>query len=218
MLVVDDDASLCALLCRLLGRAGIDVRVACTGLDALNALERLCVEGVILDLGLPDTDGLSLLSEVRRRWSNVPVVVLTGRDGSEHTVAALNAGADDYVLKPFNTDEFLARVQAVLRRAAPSDLLRAADLVLDLRRREVQRGDALIKLTETECRVLALFMAGAGRTVSKEELASVVWGHKFCNNSDTYRAFVRLIRKKLNVPGRGPAIRTVRGEGYTIDA
>ena len=168
---------------------------------------------VILDLGLPGRDGIEVLSAIRDRTQSLPVIVLTGRDGVEPTLAGFEHGADDYVTKPFSFDELLARIRARLRTTAPeSTVLRAGDLALDLRTRRVRVAERVIELTAREFALVEAFLRHPDQVLSREQLLDRVWGYDFDPGSNVVDVYIRYLRRKLGAE----VIETVRGMGYRL--
>ena len=212
ILVVDDDAPIRRMLDRTLSAAGYAVATAADGGEALAAVERSTPDLVVLDVGLPGVDGLSVSRRLRAKGLAVPVLLLTARDSVPDRVAGLDAGADDYLVKPFATEELLARIRALLRRGkAPEELLAFADLTLDPVTRAAQRGGSTLALSEREVDLLALLLRNARRVVPREQAINEIWrGDASANVVDRY---VSNLRRKLGEP---PLIETVRGVGFII--
>ena len=212
ILVVDDDAPIRRMLDRTLSAAGYAVATAADGGEALAAVERSTPDLVVLDVGLPGVDGLSVSRRLRARGLAVPVLLLTARDSVPDRVAGLDAGADDYLVKPFATEELLARIRALLRRGkSPEELLAFADLTLDPVTRAAQRGGSTLALSEREVDLLALLLRNARRVVPRERAINEIWhGDATANVVDRY---VSNLRRKLGEP---PLIETVRGVGFII--
>ncbi len=212
ILVVDDDAPIRRMLDRTLSAEGYAVETAADGGEALAAVERSTPDLVVLDVGLPGVDGLAVSRRLRAKGLAVPVLLLTARDSVPDRVAGLDAGADDYLVKPFATEELLARVRALLRRGkSPEELLAFADLTLDPATRAAQRGGASLTLSEREADLLALLLRNARRVVPREQAISEIWqGDATANVVDRY---VSNLRRKLGDP---PLIDTVRGVGFII--
>jgi two-component system response regulator MprA len=212
ILVVDDDAPIRRMLDRTLSSEGYAVESAADGGEALAAVERSTPDLIVLDVGLPGIDGLSVSKRLRAKGLAVPVLLLTARDAVADRVAGLDAGADDYLVKPFATEELLARVRALLRRGkAPEELLGFADLTLDVTTRVAQRGDAAMPLSEREADLLALLLRNARRVVPREQAIAEIWqGDANANVVDRY---VSNLRRKLGEP---QLIETVRGVGFVI--
>ena len=212
ILVVDDDAPIRRMLDRTLSAEGYAVATAADGGEALAAVERSTPDLVVLDVGLPGVDGLSVSRRLRAKGLAVPVLLLTARDSVPDRVAGLDAGADDYLVKPFATEELLARIRALLRRGkAPEELLAFADLTLDPVTRAAQRGGSALALSEREVDLLALLMRNARRVVPREQAINEIWrGDASANVVDRY---VSNLRRKLGEPA---LIDTVRGVGFII--
>jgi two-component system response regulator MprA len=211
-LVVDEDAPIRRMLDRTLSAEGYAVATAADGGEALASVERSAPDLVVLDVGLPGVDGLSVSRRLRAKGLAVPVLLLTARDSVPDRVAGLDAGADDYLVKPFATEELLARVRALLRRGkAPEELLAFADLTLDPVTRGAQRGGSTLALSEREVDLLALLLRNARRVVPREQAINEIWqGDASANVVDRY---VSNLRRKLGEP---PLIETVRGVGFII--
>jgi len=216
VLVVEDEAALARQVDLALGDALFVVDVAADGETAefMGATEPY--DAVVLDLGLPKMDGISVLKAWRAQGVDVPVLILTARSGWNEKVEGLNAGADDYLAKPFRMEELIARLKALIRRAKgrASPLVAVGDVVLDSRTDKVTVGGAAVPLTAQEYRVLSYLLHNSGRTVSRGELTEHIYAQDFDRDSNTIEVFVGRLRKKL------PAglITTVRGLGYRIDA
>ena len=219
ILVVEDSAQMLALLERMLAAHGYDVLLARDGDAGLQtALERR-PDLVILDIGLPKRSGLQVAEELRRRAFQPPVLMLTARDTVSDKVSGLDAGADDYLAKPFDNDELLARVKALLRRATmrASDLtLRVADLTLDPIAREVTRAGRKLALTQTEYALLEFLMRNAGRPVTREEITQHVWKQPFDPSTNIVDVYVNYLRKKIDDGRKVKLLQTVRGVGYVL--
>jgi two-component system response regulator MprA len=212
ILVVDDDAPIRRMLDRTLSAVGYAGATAADGGEALAAVERSTPDLVVLDVGLPGVDGLSVSRRLRAKGLSVPVLLLTARDSVPDRVAGLDAGADDYLVKPFATEELLARIRALLRRGkSPEELLAFADLTLDPLTRAAQRGGSTLALSEREVDLLALLLRNARRVVPREQAINEIWhGDATANVVDRY---VSNLRRKLGEP---PLIETVRGVGFII--
>jgi two-component system response regulator MprA len=212
ILVVDDDAPIRRMLDRTLSAEGYAVETATDGGEALAAVERSTPDLVVLDVGLPGVDGLSVSRRLRAKGLAVPVLLLTARDSVPDRVAGLDAGADDYLVKPFATEELLARVRALLRRGkTPGELLAFGDLTLDPATRMAQRGGAGLLLSEREADLLALLLRNARRVVTREQAINEIWeGDATVNVVDRY---VSNLRRKLGEPA---LIETVRGVGFIV--
>jgi DNA-binding response OmpR family regulator len=221
ILTIEDEPQLLALLGRLLTEAGFAVRGAATGTDGLHLALDLRPDLVVLDVGLPDRSGFEVATELRRRAVRVPILMLTARDTVHDKVEGLGAGADDYLAKPFDASELVARVRALLRRAALREdelRIRVADIELDTVARRVTRGGSEIGLTATEYALLEYLMRNAGREVSREMIAANVWKQPLDPESNIVDVYITYLRKKLDVDGRPKLLHTVRGVGYVLRA
>jgi two-component system, OmpR family, response regulator len=214
VLLVEDDATLRAQLGASLREAGYAVDEADNGRDALHLGQTESLDAVVLDLGLPLLDGLSVLRRWREGGRLVPVLILTARDGWHEKVAGIDAGADDYLTKPFHMEELLARVRALIRRAQglASPLLRCGELTLDTRSSRVTLGGQPVSLTSHEFRLLAYLMHRPGSVVSRSELTEHLYAQDFDRDSNTIEVFVGRLRRKLPPE----TIETVRGLGYRL--
>jgi two-component system, OmpR family, response regulator len=214
LLVVEDEARIASFLLKGLRAHGYAVQVAHTGRDGLRLADDLHPDGVILDLGLPDIDGIDVLRQLRRRHPALPVLVLTARDQVRDKVEGLDLGADDYLTKPFAFDELLARLRARLRPrdAVEAGVLRAGEVALDLHTRRARVGDREFDLTAREFALLETFLRHPGQVLSREQVLSQVWGMDFDPESNVVDVYVRYLRRKL---GEG-VIETVRGMGYRL--
>ena len=223
VLVVDDEPNITELVSIGLRYEGFDVSSAHDGRGALRAVRELKPELVILDVTMPDIDGLEVVRRMRAENIWMPVIFLTARDAVGDKIAGLTVGGDDYIAKPFSLDELVARVRAMVRRnhlaarREESGVLRYADLVLDEDRLEVSRGSRLISLTPTEFRLLRFLMLNAGRVLSKAQILDHVWQYDFGGDGNVVETFISYLRKKIDVE-EPPLIQTVRGFGYTLRA
>ncbi len=218
ILVVEDDSQIADLLRRGLIYEGYSVEVAGDGLDALIAARDRPPNLVLLDLMLPGLDGLTVCKRLRAA-NDVPILILTARDAVPDRVKGLDAGADDYVVKPFNFDELLARIRAQLRRRAPAadqEVLRFADLSLNPNTHEVFHGGRKIELTTREFEVLLLFMQHPRQVITRDLLYERIWGYDFGGESNIIEVYVRYLRSKLEEGGAARLIQTVRGVGYAL--
>ncbi len=219
ILVVDDDPALRAALDRALKLEGYRVSFAHDGRQALQLMTGGSQDAVILDLGLPLMDGVEVCRRVRERGDRTPVLMLTARDAVTDRVEGLDAGADDYLVKPFALDELLARLRALLRRtsATPTEeILKFGDVVLDLQTMEVRRAHRDLQLTRTEFRLLELFMRNPRVVLSRSRIFEEVWGYDFGASSNALEVYVSYLRRKLEAEGEARLIHTVRGVGYTL--
>jgi len=200
ILVVDDEPQLLRALATNLRARGYEVDQAATGEAALMLAASNHPDLVVLDLGLPGIDGLEVIAGLRG-WNSVPIVVLSVREREADKVSALDAGADDYVTKPFGMDELLARMRAALRRASPGDTEEAVvttpDFVVDLAAKRVRRGDAEVKLTPTEWEIVEMLVRNSGRLVSQRQLLQAVWGPRYEKETNYLRVYLAQIRRKL---------------------
>jgi two-component system, OmpR family, response regulator MprA len=219
VLVVDDDQDVRESLRRALGYAGYKVATAANGADALQAVARSPVDLIILDVLMPMLDGLGACQALRHRGDDTPVLVLTARDAVDDRVAGLDAGADDYLVKPFALRELLARVNALLRRTQPPrDVLGYADLTLDLTARSARRGSAELGLTKIEFSLLELLVRNAEQVLSYDVITDRVWGYGEAPASNALQVFVTFLRRKLEANGRQRLVHNVRGVGYVLRA
>jgi len=218
--VVDDDAAVRESLGRALRLEGYEVELAADGAEALERLEGdgTGVDLVVLDVLMPNVDGLEVCRRLRRGGSRLPVLMLTARDEVADRVAGLDAGADDYVVKPFALAELLARVRALLRRSAEEavDTLHFGDLELDPATREVRRGDELIELTRTEFALLELFMLNPRQVLTRSIIFERVWGYDFGFGSNSLDVYIGYLRRKTEAGGKPRLIQTIRGVGYAL--
>jgi DNA-binding response OmpR family regulator len=214
LLIAEDDPMLGAGLKRALERAGYAADWAQTGEEAIAAAAAESYALILLDLGLPDTSGLEALREIRRRRQTLPIIIVTAQDRAEQKVEGLDAGANDYVVKPFDLEELLARIRAQVRShdRRTSDQLVAHDVVLDLAARTVARGGAPVSLTAKEFKVLSVLMRRIGQFVSKAELEAALYDSEAEVESNTIETAVYALRRKLG----SELILTARGLGYTI--
>ena len=220
LLVVDDDRALRDTLSRALRLAGYEVRLAESGSDALAEVGSGVPDAVVLDIGLPDIDGLDVCRILRRDGNRVPILMLTARDAVSDRIDGLDAGADDYLVKPFDIDELKARLRALLRRSgAEGDLdggLTFGDLRLDPARHGVSVGDTFVELTRTEYQLLELLMLNPRRVLPHSVIYDRVWGYDFGPTSNALRVYVGYLRRKLEEAGTTVVIHTVRGVGYAL--
>ncbi|RFU37863.1 DNA-binding response regulator [Actinomadura logoneensis] len=221
VLVVDDEPDLTDVLGRVLAQEGWQVRTAADGAGAIAVAREFRPDAVVLDVMLPDIDGLSVLRELRAASPEVCVLFLTARDAVEDRVAGITAGGDDYVTKPFSLEELLARLRGLLRRAgltrraAASALLTVGGLSMDEDAREVTRDGEVVELTPTEFELLRFLMRNPRRVLSKEQILDRVWSYDFGGRAHVVELYVSYLRKKIDA-GRTPMIHTVRGVGYVL--
>jgi two-component system response regulator MprA len=220
LIVVDDDRALRDVLRRALSLAGYDVRLAESGAGALSEIAASQPDAVVLDIGLPDINGLEVCRLLRREGNRVPVLMLTARDAVSDRIDGLDAGADDYLVKPFDIDELKARLRALLRRSgADNDAdggLSFDGLRLDAGRHGVVVGEKFIELTRTEYELLELLMLNPRRVLPHSLIYDRVWGYDFGPTSNALRVYIGYLRRKLEDAGAGPVIHTVRGVGYAL--
>ena len=219
--VVDDEDSLTELLSMALRYEGWDVRLASDGQRALTTIREFRPDVVVLDIMLPDLDGLTVLSRLRADGIQVPILFLTAKDSVDDRVAGLTVGGDDYVTKPFSLEELVARLRALLRRsslavtASEGSLLEVGDLTLDEDSYEVARGGVPIELTATEFELLRFLMRNPRRVLSKAQILDRVWSYDFGGRSSVVEIYISYLRKKVDSLG-APMIHTVRGFGYVL--
>jgi two-component system response regulator MprA len=221
ILVVDDERAVRESLRRALELEGYDIELASDGNDALATLNEDDVQpdAVILDVLMPGVDGLEVCRRLRAEGNRVPVLMLTARDEVENRVAGLDAGADDYVTKPFALEELLARIRALLRRTTDGEggeVLGFADLQLDLGTREVRRGGRPIELTRTEFALLELFLRNPRQVLTRSIIFERVWGYDFGFASNSLDVYIGYLRRKTESGGEPRLIHTVRGVGYAL--
>jgi two-component system, OmpR family, response regulator MprA len=224
VMVVEDEPLIAEVVARALEREGLTVDVVGDGEAALRAVRAEPYDLIVLDLLLPVRGGLEVCREIRLTDGQTPIIMLTARDALEEKVLGLDSGADDYVTKPFQLEELLARIRSLLRRARPAQgtrthlpsRLETAGLALDGDAREVRFNGQLIMLTDTEFRLLEHLMRRAGAVCRRQELLEQVWGYSFDPGSNVVDVFIRRLRHKLDAAGCPPRIETVRGTGYRL--
>jgi DNA-binding response OmpR family regulator len=216
ILIVEDDKSIARLLEMELGRRGYSARSAHDGEVGLEAVGRFRPDAIVLDILLPKLDGVGVLRRLRRDGDATPVVMLTARDATLDKVHGLKSGADDYLAKPFDTEELVARLEAVLRRVQGEEVLRVGDLEINTATREVTRGDRDIELTAREYSLLEFLAKNPRRVMSREVLLSRVWEQDAGVMTNVVDVYVGYLRKKVDAPGEGRMIQTVRGVGYSM--
>ncbi|MFF4330347.1 response regulator transcription factor [Streptomyces sp. NPDC048387] len=228
ILVVDDEPAVREALRRSLAFEGYDVRTAVDGIDALDQAASYAPELIVLDIQMPRMDGLTAARRLRASGSLTPILMLTARDTVGDRVTGLDAGADDYLVKPFELDELFARVRALLRRssyASPAagparheDVLTFADLRMDVATREVTRGGRPVELTRTEFTLLEMFLAHPRQVLTREQILKTVWGFDFEPSSNSLDVYVMYLRRKTEAGGEPRLVHTVRGVGYVLRA
>ena len=220
VLVVDDDRSLRDALRRALSLAGYEVELAEGGQHGLTQIATTMPDAVVLDIGMPDIDGLEVCRRLRQAGNRVPVLMLTARDAIEDRIDGLDAGADDYLVKPFDVGELKARLRALARRAGAGsgdpDAISFEELELDTSRHGVKVGDNFVELTRTEFQLLELLMLNPRRVLAPSVIYDRVWGYDFGPESNALRVYVGYLRRKLEEAGSRPLIHTVRGVGYVL--
>ena len=220
ILVVDDERAVRESLRRALELEGYDVELAADGQEALDLLESESTEpdALVLDVLMPQVDGLEVCRRLRLAGSQLPVLMLTARAEVETRVEGLDAGADDYVTKPFALEELLARLRALLRRTADGsgETLRFADLELDPKTRDVTRGGEPIELTRTEFALLELFLLNPRQVLTRSLIFERVWGYDFGASSNSLDVYIGYLRRKTEAGGKPRLIQTVRGVGYAL--
>jgi DNA-binding response OmpR family regulator len=219
LLVIEDDRALAAALRDGLSAQGFAIDIGSRVAEARAAMALASYDGIVLDLGLPDEDGLPFLRELRTRRDTTPVLVLTARGEVSDRVAGLNAGADDYVQKPFAFPELVARVRALLRRGAQllPPILRVGNLELDAGRFRATRGEVMIALTPKEFAILECFMRHAGQLVTRTMLLDQCWDASYEGVSNLVDVHVGRVRRKLDAAGGPPLLHTIRGAGFVLD-
>jgi two-component system response regulator MprA len=225
ILVVDDDRSVRESLRRSLAFNGYQVDLASDGQQALDAVLAERPDAMVLDVMMPRLDGLEVCRRMRAAGDELPILVLTARDAVSDRVAGLDAGADDYLPKPFALEELLARLRALLRRRTPDDIaastgetkpLEFGDLSLDPETREVRRGDRMISLTRTEFSLLELLLTHPRRVLTRAQIFEQVWGYDFPTTGNALEVYIGYLRRKTEAGGEPRLIHTVRGVGYVL--
>lgn len=219
ILIAEDDRSVRQSLQRALRYEGYEVGVATDGAEALEAVAEERPDLLILDIMMPHVDGLSVCRRIRAKGDDLPILMLTAKYEVSDRVVGLDAGADDYLVKPFALEELLARLRALLRRTAPEDLgdtLRCADLTLDPATRRVERNNRPVELTKTEFDLLELLMLNAGIVLTREVIYERIWGYDFGTSSNSLDVYIGYVRRKIEAEGEPRLIHTVRGVGYVL--
>ena len=220
--IVDDDGAIRNSLGRALRMENYDVELFEDGLSALKAIQLRAPEAIILDLQLPDIDGLEVCRRIRRAGDATPILMLTARDAVNDRVEGLDVGADDYLVKPFDLAELLARLRALLRRRSVADgddsILRFEDISLNRATREVHRGERKIDLTKIEFELLELFLQNPRQVLTRDQILDLVWGYTFDSGTNSLAVYIGYLRRKLEEGNEGRLIQTVRGVGYALRA
>ena len=218
ILVVDDEPSVRDALDRALRMDGYKVQLAADGQQALDQLAEQAPDAIVLDLLMPEVDGLEVCRRIRAAGDRIPVLMLTARDGVPDRVKGLDAGADDYLVKPFALEELSARLRALLRRTGgpAAERLRYADLVLDPGEHTVARGERTIELTRTEFLLLELLLRHPRQVLTRSQIFEHVWGYDFGTSSNSLEVYVGYLRRKLEAGGEPRLVHTVRGIGYVL--
>ena len=220
VLTVDDEPSLTELLAMAMRYEGWEVTTAATGTDAVHAARAVKPDAIVLDMMLPDFDGLEVMRRIRTEQPDVPVIFLTAKDGVTDRITGLTAGGDDYVTKPFSLEEVIARLRGLLRRSGattvqPDTQLVVGDLILDEDSHEVTRAGENISLTATEFELLRYLMRNPKRVLSKAQILDRVWNYDFGGQANVVELYISYLRKKIDA-GRSPMIHTMRGAGYVL--
>jgi DNA-binding response OmpR family regulator len=216
ILVVEDDRSIARLVQLELEHRNFTVRCAYDGPAGLEAVSDSKPAAIILDIMLPGLDGVGVLKKLRAAGNRVPVIMLTARGDPLDKVHSLDRGADDYLTKPFDMEELMARLRALLRRAGEDEVIRVADLEIDTATREVRRGAREIDLTAREYELLEFMARNPRRVLSRDLLLSRVWGWEFDSGTNVVDVYIGYLRKKVDAPGGPRLIKTVRGAGYAL--
>lgn len=222
-LVVDDEVALSELLSMALRYEGWEVQTVGNGNDALSAARSFRPDVMVLDIMMPELDGMGVIRRLREEGIDVPVLFLSARDAVDDRIAGLTAGGDDYVTKPFSLEEVVARLRALVRRSSqvikegPDPIIRVGDLVLNEDSYEVHRGDDAITLTSTEFELLRYLMRNSNRVVSRDQILDRVWSYDYDGKPTVVELYISYLRKKIDAD-RNPMIHTVRGAGYMIKA
>ncbi len=218
--IVDDDAAIRSALGRALRMENYDVEMFDDGLSALRAVQLRAPDAIVLDLQLPDIDGLEVCRRIRRAGDATPILMLTARDAVNDRVEGLDVGADDYLVKPFDLAELLARLRALLRRRQVTDgddtVLRFEDLTLNPGTREVRRADRVIELTKIEFDLLELFLQHPRQVLTRDQILDLVWGYTFDSGTNSLAVYIGYLRRKLEESNEARLIQTVRGVGYAL--
>ncbi|HEV8687279.1 MAG TPA: response regulator transcription factor [Gaiellaceae bacterium] len=218
VLVVDDEPAVRDALRRALTLEGYEVDLAADGIEGVTAAATRGPDAIVLDVLMPGLDGLEVCRRLRESGDRTPILMLTARDEVQDRVAGLDAGADDYLVKPFALEELNARLRALVRRSVggDADVLRFGELALDTRTREVTRGDRPIDLTRTEFSLLELFLLNPRQVLSRAQIFDRVWGYDFGPSTNALEVYIGYLRRKLEASGESRLIHTVRGVGYAL--
>lgn len=218
VLVVEDDGAVRRAVERALTFEGYDVATARDGAEALAIVLNDRIDAIVLDVMMPIVDGLEACRRIRARGDTTPILILTARTEVSDRVAGLDAGADDYLVKPFALEELLARLRALLRRSsgAIAEVMKVGDLVMDTGSRAVRRGDTLLDLTKTEFDLLELLMSNAGIVIDRDTIYDRIWGYDFATSSNSLDVYIGYLRRKTETEDAPRLIQTVRGVGYVI--
>jgi two-component system, OmpR family, response regulator MprA len=220
ILVVEDDPAVRNSLSRALRLEGYEAELHEEGASAIRSLQVAAPDAILLDLQLPDVDGLEICRRVRSSGDRTPILMVTARDAVDDRVAGLDAGADDYLVKPFDLAELFARLRALLRRRGPeegeADVLRFEDLSLDLSTRDARRGDRVFTLTRVEFDLLELLLRHPRQVLTREVILDRVWGYNFDTGTNSLAVYVGYLRRKLEEGGEPRLLQTVRGVGYVL--
>jgi len=218
VLVVEDDGAVRRAVERALTFEGYDVVTARDGAEALAVVLNDDIEAIVLDVMMPIVDGLEACRRIRARGDTTPILILTARTEVSDRVAGLDAGADDYLMKPFALEELLARLRALLRRSsgAVAEVMKIGDLVMDTGSRVVRRGDVVLDLTKTEFDLLELLMSNAGLVLDRDTIYDRIWGYDFATSSNSLDVYVGYLRRKTEANDAPRLIQTVRGVGYVV--
>jgi two-component system response regulator MprA len=218
--IVDDDATIRTALGRALRMENYDVELFEDGVSALKSIQLRAPDAIVLDLQLPDIDGLEICRRIRQAGDTTPILMLTARDAVNDRVAGLDVGADDYLVKPFDLAELLARLRALLRRHNVGDgdgaVLRFEDLTLNPQTREVHRGARGVELTKIEFDLLELFLQHPRQVLTRDQILDLVWGYNFDSGTNSLAVYIGYLRRKLEEASEARLIQTVRGVGYAL--
>ena len=218
--IVDDDSAIRSALGRALRMENYDVELFEDGASALKSIQLRAPDAIVLDLQLPDIDGLEICRRIRRSGDTTPILMLTARNAVNDRVEGLDVGADDYLVKPFDLAELLARLRALLRRHNVADVdgtvLRFEDLTLNPQTREVHRGARLVELTKIEFDLLELFLRHPRQVLTRDQILDLVWGYNFDSGTNSLAVYIGYLRRKLEEDDKARLIQTVRGVGYAL--